>query len=249
MDLLDIKLENCYGIQKLDALLTFKGSAKVPAGSAFSVYAPNGFMKTSLARTFLDVQEGRDSQDLIFPERPTSRLITSAPATPITPESLFVIKPYVERYAGAGTSTLLVNPTLRHEYEEAVRNIDSTQESLLKTLKEISGWPGKTSPASEIKDVFQFKNPYDFFADLADSLDGDTRLSDLAYAEIFNDKTIAAFMSGSLHELLLEYLSKYLVLVEKSPLLSKKFNHSGAFVVSTLLQGLGFFDAYHALYI
>ncbi len=247
MDLLDIKLENCYGIQKLDATLTFKGSAKVPAGSVFSVYAPNGFMKTSLARTFLDVQEGRDSQDLIFPERPTSRLITSAPATPITPESLFVIKPYVERYAGVGTSTLLVNQKLRDEYEEAVRNIESTQESLLKTLKEISGWPGKASPANEIKDIFQFKNPYDFFADLADSLDGDTRFSDLAYAEIFNDKTIAAFKAGTLHEQLQEYMSKYQELVEKSPLLSKKFNHTGATDVSKNLQSNGFFDAHHTL--
>lgn len=247
MDVLNIKLENCYGIQKLDAILSFKGSAKVPAGSAFSVYAPNGFMKTSLARTFLDVQEGRDSQDLIFPARQTSRLITSDPDTPITPESLFVIKPYVERYAGAGTSTLLVNPKLRHEYEEAVRNIDSTQEDLLKALKEISGWPGKASPASEIKDVFQFKNPYDFFAGLADSLDGDTRFSDLAYVEIFNDKTIAAFKAGTLHEQLQEYMSKYQELVEKSPLLSKKFNHTGAADVSRSLQSNGFFDANHTL--
>ncbi|WLH90618.1 hypothetical protein PSH87_00900 [Pseudomonas sp. FP453] len=165
-------------------------------------------MKTSLARTFLDFQEGRDSQDLIFPARQTSRSITSDPATPITPESLFVIRPYVERYAGGGTSTLLVNPKLRGEYEEAVRNIESTQESLIKALKEISGWPGKTSPASEIKEVFQFKSPYDFFAELAHGLDGDTRFSGLSYTEIFNDKTIAAFKAGTLHEQLKDYISK-----------------------------------------
>ncbi|UCR85576.1 MULTISPECIES: ATP-binding cassette domain-containing protein [Pseudomonas] len=247
MDVLNIQLENCYGIQKLEAILTFKGSAKVPAGSAFSVYAPNGFMKTSLARTFLDVQEGRDSQDLIFPARQTSRSITSDPTTPITPESLFVIKPYVERYAGAGISTLLVNPKLRDEYEEAVRNIDSTQESLLKTLKDISGWPGRTLPISEIKDTFQFKNPYEFFAGLADNLDGDTRFSDLIYSEIFNDKTVAAFKAGTLHVQLQEYILKYQELIEGSPLLSKKFNHTGAADVSKNLQGNGFFDAKHTL--
>lgn len=253
MDVLGIKLENCYGIQQLDATLLFKsspkqkGSPEIPFGSAFSIYAPNGFMKTSLARTFLDFQEGRDSQDLIFPARPTSRSITSDPATPITPESLFVIKPYVERYAGGGTSTLLVNPKLRNEYEEAVRNIESTQENLLKALKEISGWPGKASPASEIKEVFQFNSPYDFFAGLADGLDGDTRFADLSYAEIFNDKTIAAFKAGTLHEQLQEYMAKYQELVESSPLLSNKFNHAGAADVSKNLQSNGFFDANHTL--
>lgn len=247
MDVLGIKLENCYGIQQLDATLSFSGGSKIPFGSAFSIYAPNGFMKTSLARTFLDFQEGRDSQDLIFPARPTSRSITSDLAAPIARESIFVIKPYVERYAGGGTSTLLVNPKLRSEYEEAVRNIESTQEDLLKALKEISGWPGKTTPSSEIKEVFQFKSPYEFFAELANGLDGDTRFSDLSYVEIFNDKTIAAFKAGTLNEQLQEYMSKYQELVDKSPLLSNKFNHTGAADVSKNLQSNGFFDASHTL--
>lgn len=253
MDVLGIELKNCYGIQQLDASLNFlgspklKGSPEIPPGSAFSIYAPNGFMKTSLARTFLDFQEGRDSLNLVFPARPSSRSITSDPATPITPESVFVIKPYVERYAGAGTSTLLVNPKLRSEYEEAVRNIESTQEDLLKALKDVSGWPGKTSPASEIKEIFQFKNSYDFFSELAGNLDGDTRFSDLVYSEIFNDKTIAAFRAGTLHEQLQEYMSKFQELVGKSPLLSKKFNHAGAAEVSKSLQSNGFFDASHTL--
>lgn len=247
MDVLNISLENCYGIPKLDAILTFKGENKNPPGSAYSIYAPNGFMKTSLARTFLDIQEGLSSQDLIFPARPTTRTITSDPAAAITPESLFVIKPYVERYAGAGSSTLLVNPQLRGEYEEAVRNIDSTQESLLKELKEISGWPGRLLPTNEIKEVFGFSNSYDFFAELAGELDGDTGFCGLVYSEIFNDKTIAALKAGTLHQQLQEYMEKYQELVETSPLLSKKFNHSGATDVSKSLLSNGFFDANHTL--
>ncbi|OPG78953.1 hypothetical protein B1218_12995 [Pseudomonas ogarae] len=246
MDVLNIALENCYGIQKLDALLSFKGSAKVPAGSAYSIYAPNGFMKTSLARTFLDLQEGRDSQDVIFPARKTNRLITDSMA-PVAPESIFVIKPYVERYTGAGTSTLLVNSALRQKYEETVRNIDSTQENLLKALKEVSGWPGKASPVSEIKEIYKFDNSYDFFSALADNLDGDTQFSSLAYSEVFNEKTTAAFKAGTLQKQLQEYMSKYQELIETSPLLTRKFNHTGATDVSKALQINGFFDASHTL--
>lgn len=95
-------------------------------------------MKTSLARTFLDFQEGWDSQDLIFPARPTSRSITSDPATPITPESLFVIKPYVERYAGGGTSTLLVNPKLRNETVLSRHGIDIPRQTLARWVIQCS---------------------------------------------------------------------------------------------------------------
>lgn len=247
MDVLHINLENCYGIQKLEATLTFRDDQNTPRRSTYSIYAPNGFMKTSLARTFADFQEERESQDLIFPARATVRSISSDPANSISPQSLLVIKPYVERYAGVGTSTLLVNSKLRQEYEEAVQNIEATQDTLLKALKEISGWPGRTSPLSEIKEVFQFKNQYDFFEDLANSLDGNVHFSKLSYPEIFNDKTIAAFKAGTLHKQLQQYMSKYQELVDSSPVLSNKFNHSGAADVSKSLQSNGFFDASHTL--
>lgn len=247
MDVLSINLENCYGIQKLDATFTFIGVGNENAGSSYSIYAPNGFMKTSLARTFLDVQDGLDSRDLIFPARITTRTISSGPATAIDPASLLVIKPYVEKYTGSGTSTLLVNPKLREEYEEAIRNIHSKQESLLKELKEISGWPGKTLPTNEIMDIFKISSTYEFFTELAENLDGDTSLSNLIYSEIFNEKTIAALKTGTLNQQLKEYISKYQELVESSPLLSKKFNHSGANDVSKSLANNGFFDAKHSL--
>ena len=247
MDVLSVNLENCYGIRKLDETLTFKASAVAAAGSAFSIYAPNGFMKTSLARTFLDIQEGLVSQDMIFPDRPTARSITADPATAITPESIFVIKPYVERYAATNTSTLLVNPKLREEYEESVRNIETTLESLLKELKGYAGWTGRSAPISEIKEVFHFENVYEFFADLAGKLDGDSTFSNLVYTEIFNDKTMAALSSGTLNQQLHEYMEKYQELVEQSPLLSKRFNHAGAADVSKSLFANGFFDAKHSL--
>ncbi|MDH4561710.1 hypothetical protein [Pseudomonas sp. BN411] len=247
MDVLNINLENCYGIQKLDETLTFKASKGNPAGSSFSIYAPNGFMKTSLARTFLDIQEGQNSQDLIFPARPTARTVTVDAATAITPESIFVIKPYVERYAAASSSTLLVNQTLREEYEKAIRNIDATHENLLKELKEHAKWPGKTLPTNEIKEVFQLNSTYEFFAGIAEKLNGDTTLSDLVYTEIFNDKTNSVLKAGTFSQQLHEYIEKYQELVEQSPLLNKKFNHTGASDVSKSLLNNGFFDANHSL--
>jgi hypothetical protein len=63
MQTLKIKLENCYGIKKLKTDLDFSQAR------AIAVYAPNGAMKTSLAQTFRDLREGKDSLDRIFTDR------------------------------------------------------------------------------------------------------------------------------------------------------------------------------------
>ena len=48
MDNLTLDLENCYGIKKLQAKFDFSKKR------TFSIYAPNGVMKTSFAKTFKD---------------------------------------------------------------------------------------------------------------------------------------------------------------------------------------------------
>ena len=49
MKSIKVKLENCYGINKLDHEFVFDTDQHT-----FSIYAPNGVMKTSLAKTFED---------------------------------------------------------------------------------------------------------------------------------------------------------------------------------------------------
>jgi hypothetical protein len=73
---LSISLQHCYGIQRLDHVFEFG-----PLG-ACAVYAPNGSMKTSLARTFGDIAEGKDSGDLIFPDKVNKRVILDEASRP-----------------------------------------------------------------------------------------------------------------------------------------------------------------------
>ena len=47
---LKLDLENCYGIRKLKAEFDFAKS------KAYAIYAPNGAMKSSLAKTFQDIE-------------------------------------------------------------------------------------------------------------------------------------------------------------------------------------------------
>ncbi|MEP7247380.1 MAG: hypothetical protein ABI885_27365 [Gammaproteobacteria bacterium] len=112
MKALTIELENCYGIRKLTAKLDFSKT------NAIAIYAPNGSMKTSLAQTFQDIASGTPSKDRIFPSRPCKRIVRDEAGADIPRDNVLVVRPYEESMGHTSkTSTLLVNPTLRKEYE------------------------------------------------------------------------------------------------------------------------------------
>ena len=72
-----------------------------------SLYAPNGTLKTSLAKVLKDIEEDRQSKDIIFPERATKRLVT-LDGQPVDAGQIMVINSYDESYSSKQVSTLLV---------------------------------------------------------------------------------------------------------------------------------------------
>jgi ABC-type Mn2+/Zn2+ transport system ATPase subunit len=93
---LKLVLENCYGINKLNKEFDFTKSLNNDGVN--SLYAPNGALKTSLAKTFIDVVNEDETKDLIFPDRVTKRDITINNVA-ITPEQIMVIESYNESYS------------------------------------------------------------------------------------------------------------------------------------------------------
>ena len=85
---LKINLENCYGIRKLKHTFDFTNK------KTYAIYAPNGSMKTSFAKTFLDLSNGDEPTDLMFPERETTWEINYDGDTELLSENIFVIKSY-----------------------------------------------------------------------------------------------------------------------------------------------------------
>lgn len=113
MEKLLLDLEHCYGIKKLKADLDFSKK------SAIAIYAPNGAMKSSLAKTFQDIADEENSGDRIFKDRINKRVVTDEKGTALPPESVMVVLPYEEAFGHSEkTSTLLVNSKLREEYEK-----------------------------------------------------------------------------------------------------------------------------------
>ncbi|MBY0412574.1 MAG: hypothetical protein K2Q18_00340 [Bdellovibrionales bacterium] len=241
---LNVDLKNCYGISELNHCFDFTDS------SGYAIYAPNGFMKTSMSKTFDDYAKGRDSGDLIFTDRVTTRALTDGTGAPIAADSIFVIEPYNQEFSSERTSVLLVNAAIKQQYDDALKQISEKLAALFGKLKQLSGLTGRTiTPETEVLKVFGVKG----LADLLESLEKTvantqpSKLGDLVYCEIFNDKTVALLESGTIKDQLEEYIKRYNDLVSKSDVLSKKFNHYSASAVNKELTANGFFAANHTI--
>ncbi|GLX87001.1 hypothetical protein tloyanaT_32540 [Thalassotalea loyana] len=247
MNKLKVNLENCYGIKKLEYTfdLEIKGNSK----GVYSIYAPNGFMKSSFARTFEDIQMGNKSRDVVFTERETVREVT-IDGEEIAADNVFVIKPYNESYSSEKTSLLLVNEELKKQYDEALADIDKKQKELIKHLKSISGVNSRSVSIESLLCSAFAKNDKDLFdllVELQQSQEDCSSFSEIKYGDIFNDKVLKILKSGNLSQELEDYIETYDSLVAKSPVLSREFNHQNAATITKNLHDTGFFGADHTI--
>ena len=244
MEKVRVNLENCYGIRKLEYNFDFRTKR------VYAVYSPNGVMKTSFAKTFKDISNNAETQDLIFPERKTKRQVKDESNSDITGEQVFVIEPYNESFKSEKLSTLLVNSKLKEQYEKIHSEIDDKKETFLKELKSISGI--KSEIEETISEVFT-KIPKSFFKAMLriepEVLDGSPpEFPDIVYKNIFNDKVESFLQTKDFKSKLSEYISKYHNLIDASIYFKRGvFNHNNASVIAKNLKENGFFKASHSV--
>lgn len=244
MKKISINLSNCYGIGQLQCGFDFTNA------DAYSIYAPNGFMKTSLSKTFLDLSSNKESSDLIHPDRETKREIKDENGEDLKPEQVFVIEPYNENFGSEKTSLLLVNQTIKKTYDDALKKIETKKDELFKRLKQRSGLTGRTvTPETELLKRFGYSSIYDLLDVLEKDVGEkpDERLSVIVYERLFNEKALVLLESGQISQQLKDYIEKYNELIEGSPILSKSFSHYHAKTINKNLADNGFFAANHSV--
>lgn len=245
MKKLTIGLENCYGIRTLAATLDFSST------SAIAIYAPNGSMKTSLAQTFQDIAGGTASKDRIFPARVCTRNVKDETGADLPKESVLVVRPYEEAIGHtAKTSTLLVNPALRKEYEDLHAAIDTAKAALLKALREQSG--SKRDIEKEFSLAFT-ANDNKFYIALNRIKDEvasrpDAPLKDVPYDLIFDEK-VQSFLDTKDFKIAIDgFIKKYNELLAASTYFKKGvFNYYNAAQIAKQLAENGFFAAKHSV--
>jgi len=244
MNQLKLNLKNCYGIKKLEKDFDFSSNG------TYAIYAPNGVMKTSFAKTFKDLSLGSNSKDLIFPERETIREIKKEDGSDVTKEEIFVVEPYNENFNSEKMSTLLVNKELKGRYDEIHLKIDEEKDRLLKELRNLSGL--RDDAEEEISKTFTSENDRLFDSlgrvekEVMDS--SMPAYSDISYKEIFNEKVLSFLKTKDFKEKIEQYIKKYDELIEGSKYFKKGvFNHNNASVIAKSLMDNGFFEAEHSV--
>ena len=152
MNKLNVNLENCYGISKLNTEFDFTNS------TVKIIYASNGCMKTSFAKTFRDFANNVKPKDEIDPDKtPVCSLIDENGAE--ISKNIFVIDSYNESYSSREKmNTLLVQEDLKIEYTKILKSIEEKKTELFKEIKRLSG---SSNSEKEILETFNEKNIFE----------------------------------------------------------------------------------------
>lgn len=245
MDRVRIDLTNCYGIKKLTKEFDFTSTR------AYALYAPNGVMKSSLAKTFQDASEQKDSADRIFPNRETVRIITDEQDRAIDGRSILVVLPYdPDLGVTEQTSTLLLDPRLKKEYDSLLRATADAKNVLLKAIRAQSG--SKKDLEAEISSAIM-PTPTEFDAALVRVKtevedQTDAPFSDVRYDKIFNEKVLKALNTKGLKDAIEDYAQRYNDLLAASTYFKKgTFDYYNAGQIARSLSDNGFFSARHTV--
>jgi len=242
VDKLSLNLKNCYGIGKLEVELVFKHKG-------YAIYAPNGVMKTSFAKTMLDLSKGKHPSDLVFPDR-ESVCEVKLNEEPINQEDIFVVKSYDEHYSSEGASTLLANDDLKKRYEKVHKDIGDAKKDLDKKLRLFAGFGSKSRENLDpiIEDIFD-EQYYDALFNLEGELGDikDASFGNADYKIIFNPKVRQLLTDDVVGKTVMEFAQKYDELTESSPILSKEFQYHNVSQIQQQLEANNFFNAGHSI--
>jgi hypothetical protein len=248
MNSLTVELANCYGIRKMKYTFEFKKYR------SFSVYASNGSMKTSLARTLKDYAEGKEPGDRIFKNRKSLHKILDEKKAPIDRNSVFVVLPYdANSHLYEKASGLLVNKVLREEYDRICKELDQSKEVLLEALKKQAR--SKRDLEKEISAAFTGGKEDQFYAAMSriyqEALEqGDKGLAGVPYDVIFEQRVVDMLSDKGVQDTLVEYAGKYDELISKSTFFKKGiFEYYDASEIAKKLVEHGFFKADHTVYL
>ncbi len=245
MNRVKIDLKNCYGIKSLQKEFNFSTTR------AYALYAPNGVMKSSLAKTFRDAADQKDSKDRIFPKRKTLRKITDELNQPIEGNCVLVVHPYDEELSvSEQTSTLLLDAKLKKEYDNLLHSTAEAKDVLLNALRAQSG--SRQSIEAEISSAIM-PSPVEFDAALIRVKrevedQKEAPFSKIEYDKIFNEKVLKALNTKDLKNAIEEYAQRYNELLSGSTYFKKgTFDYYNAGQIAKSLADNGFFAAKHTV--
>ena len=247
MNLIEIQLENCFGIGKLDHKFHF-GQLNT---NSFLIYAPNGTMKTSFAKT-LDLIAKNDAKsmpcDRVYDNRSTTYNIV-ADGNAIAVDSILVVNAEDNNYdSSTKISSFIASKDLKKKYDEIYTELDNQKNEYIKKLKQISQ---STDCETEFVNTYSQSSKDTFFElilTISKILVSKPDSYNFRYNDIFDKKgNVKKFLDKN-QQLLWQYVSKYDELLKKSKFFKSSGNSFGTYQANELLKSTednSYFEAGH----
>lgn len=248
MNKLKVKLENCYGIKKLEHEFNFSNS------KTFVIYAPNGVMKTSFAKTLNNIANKEKPCDQVDKTLTSVfNLFIDNTNNQINPEEICVIEPYNKKTFDSEDKilTLLVDDKTKKEYLAIFNEIESLKKASISGLKKISGSSNYESEIIESFSDLKKKNIFEIFEVILGDIEASQDDFKFSYNHVF-DKSgkVKEFLKNNF-ELLEQYIEKYDNLISKSNFFNKNagyvFGTTEAKALGKSLEGDEYYSAGHKL--
>lgn len=245
MNLLSVNLENCFGIHE------FKQEFDFSQNNTVLIYAPNGIMKTSFAKTLECISKGNKKdmpRDLVYSERePTYEIL--ADRNEILPKSILVVNTDTDIDAQDQITTILASKDLKNEYDALYKDLNYEKKEFLKKLKDVSS---SSDCESEILEAFKSNDLFFVLQNNLKEIKIERPLYNFKYNDVFDKKGNVEKFLNSNSDLLQQYVNNYAQLLRESSLFktNTKGNSFGTFQANQILTSVSddsFFDADHKI--
>lgn len=246
MDNLKIYLQNCYGISLLDE--TFDFSSAGGKVKAYSIYAPNGLMKTSFSRTFDALSKGGQPKEERFNRQPTC--IVEVDNVGIQKEQIYVLKSEIEISSESEAVTnILINQESKARYDSLVSDINKLKSKLEASLQKKS-----KIKKDDIESILKKDFETDDFVraiELAKEVVIEDDLERFVYDEIFDPKAISILKSPEFLSKSNEFNRRYQELFDQAGTIYSRgiFNPAKADTSFNTLNKQGYFAGGHRVHL
>lgn len=242
-----LNLEHCFGIAKLSQVLNFEGENVV------LIYAPNGLMKTSFARTLRLYKQGKsDKVKDVVADIAGKIDITDEFGKVILPASIYVSNcEEADSETPKNITSFLADSVLKQQYDDILKSLSEKQKAL---FREISDYARSSDIVSEFIRTFCGGKPslfYSKFEEVMGGVTGGEICYDFKYNSIFDkDGKVKKFIEAN-RDALKDYSDKYQSILQSSKLFKqnngKTFGTYQASELSKSVADNAFFEVSHKI--
>lgn len=241
MKQLTIDLENCFGIGKFEYEFDFSTL------NSYLLYAPNGTMKTSFAKTFYLISKNDKKnvpQELVHGKKSKYNIV--ADGDTLDPAQILVINAEDSTFDASNKITsFIASKELKEQYDKIYVELNNAKDDLLRQLKNISR---SNDCESEYTSAYNNNNFFEILSNNVQELNDDFEKFPFKYNDVFDNKGNVKKFVTSNEALLDDYIEKYNNILSSSKLFKISNNTFGTQQVNDILKSIednAFFDAGH----